>query len=145
MYKLLQDSLNLRKMNFIGAKIKVYQERLARTSPNKILKLFKNKDRLQDEDLEKKQTKKLAKYFDESDMVRKKIQINMVNKYEYYKQAHHKMNKMSSITLGVMTSQIYQLTDVYNMASCLVKYLVPVQKQEMQMVEITGDVETLTD
>ena len=49
----------------------------------------------------------MKKILQDSDLIRKKIQYNLVNKYEYFKQAHQKMNKLSSMTLGVMTSSVY--------------------------------------
>ena len=60
----------------------------------------------------------------------------MVNKYEYYKQAHHRVSKMTSVSLGVLTSSIYQMVDVFNMSSCLIKYITPVSVEITKAIEI---------
>ena len=114
---LLQDSLNLRKMNLIGAKMKIYSERMRTTSFMELLNHFQNTNSEKWSDLES--TEEL---FETSRMVCKKVQLSMAKSLEFYKQAHVKQNNLSSLTLGVLTNSTYQMSDVWNMANCVTNY-----------------------
>ena len=46
----------------------------------------------------------------------------MVKSLEFYKQAHVRQNNLSSLTLGVLTNSVYQMSDVWNMANCVTHY-----------------------
>ena len=99
---LMQDSLNLRKMNLIGSKMKIYMERMKTTSFIQLLDHFQQEDDEKLTDLEK--TKEL---FKTSRMICKKVQLSMVKSLEFYKQAHVKQNNLSSLTLGVLTNSVF--------------------------------------
>ena len=114
---MLQDSLNLRKMNLIGAKMKIYMERMRTTSFLELLNHFQKNNEDQWADLETTE-----EFFETSRMVCKKIQLSMAKSLEFYKQAHVRQNNLSSLTLGVLTNSVYQMTDIWNMANCVTHY-----------------------
>ena len=49
LYNLLLDALNLRKINLIGGKMKVYLERVKRTNYSKVLQDFNEKQTQNDQ------------------------------------------------------------------------------------------------
>ena len=80
---MLQDSLNLRKMNLVGAKMKIYMERMRTTSFIELLNHFQKNNEEHLSDLER--TEEL---YETSRMICKKIQLSMAKSLEFYKQAH---------------------------------------------------------
>ena len=81
----MQDALNLRKINLVGSKMKVYQERIKRSNPglNKQEAIEYNENPNKSLNLE--EFKKLMQC---NEKVTKKTQLSMAVSMDYYKQAH---------------------------------------------------------
>lgn len=81
----MQDALNLRKINLVGSKMKVYQERIKRSNPglNKQEAIEYNENPNKSLNLE--EFKKLMQF---NEKVTKKTQLSMAVSMDYYKQAH---------------------------------------------------------
>lgn len=99
---LLQDALNLRKIQLIGSKMRIYQERLRATNLAVLLQSFS-----QDNNKILDDSEKHRKIFEACVKIGKKMQMTMTASMDYYAQAHLQQTSLSSMALGVLTSSVF--------------------------------------
>lgn len=129
--EIVRDSLQHKKLNLLGCKMKIYQERMRQIQFLDIMYRFKKISKLENtHDIDKAD---LAEKFDFCDQMTAKIRESLIKYQDEIQAMHVDASLPTSMTMSFMTNSIFNQCDVWSTLNQLAAYNIRQDKSLAQV------------